>query len=191
MAPGGTEIELGFCAGVSSLLGIRRNAPINVGLRDSRPFRGLAPEAPGALGRPALSASCDELPGGAERRRFSSGGADRPVCVIVRPCPVLDGRSVRPLALAVLVLLPFDLARDLRLPDAPADELPSGAGGNDAMRSLGTLDGRVPFETPVNVPVLSAPVGADDERASSPDGGTESLEGALGDASAAGFAPTV
>jgi hypothetical protein len=87
MAPGGTEIELGFCAGVSSLLGMRRGAPIKVGLRDSLLFRGLEPGAPTAagtpaatLGRAAPSASCcDELLGGTEKRRFKSGGADRPV----------------------------------------------------------------------------------------------------------------
>lgn len=80
MAPGEREIELGFCAGVSSLLGIRRGAPINVGFRDSLPFRGLEPGAPGTLGRPAPSASCcDGLAGGMEKRRLRSGGAGRPV----------------------------------------------------------------------------------------------------------------
>jgi hypothetical protein len=203
MAPGGTEIELGFCAGVSSLLGTRRGAPINVGLRDSLLFRGLEPGAPGTLGRPAPSASCgDELPGGTETRRFKSGGAERPVCVIVRPCPGLDSRSLRPLALPLLdlpwfgLLLP-DLPRDLRVTNAAADAVSSTTGGNDAMRSLGKLEVRpsvgaaVPLEKPGWVSVLSARGAAKEERASSPAGGTESLDGALGDASAEGFAPTV
>ena len=85
MAPGGTEMELGFWAGVSSLLGGRRCPPAGVGLRDPR-----WPVALGELGRaPAASAPASAAPeraltAGAVDARAASMGAARPVCVMVR-----------------------------------------------------------------------------------------------------------
>jgi hypothetical protein len=73
MAPGGTDSELGFCAGVSSLLAWRR-AP--VGAADVRESRVRAPAS--ALTVPASAAGATEL------RAVTSAGLSRPVCVTVR-----------------------------------------------------------------------------------------------------------
>jgi hypothetical protein len=97
--------------------------------------------------------------------------------------------------MGLLDLLALALPRDLRL--AAADEPCSTAGGDDATRSSGTMDVRgllevaSAFEKPGNVPVLSARGGEEEERASSPVGGTESRGEAPGDAAAGGFALTV
>jgi hypothetical protein len=73
MAPGGTESELGFCAGVSSLLAWRREPPGAAEVRESRVRVG----APSPL---------DAAPAGGatELRAATSAGLSRPVCVTVR-----------------------------------------------------------------------------------------------------------
>lgn len=73
MAPGGTDSELGFCAGVSSLLGWRRAPAVAFEVRESRVRTG-APSLPDAA--PAGGAT--------ELRAVTSAGLSRPVCVTVR-----------------------------------------------------------------------------------------------------------
>jgi hypothetical protein len=81
--PGGTEIELGFCAGVSSLLRARRCPPAGVGTRESLLRLFTAPM--GTLTRPTSASAPDARPspGTAETRALGSAGA-KPVCVMVR-----------------------------------------------------------------------------------------------------------
>jgi hypothetical protein len=73
MAPGGTDSELGFCAGVSSLLAWRREPAGAAEVRESRAR--VAPASP-----------LDAAPAGGamELRAATSAGLSRPVCVTVR-----------------------------------------------------------------------------------------------------------
>jgi hypothetical protein len=71
MAPGGTESELGFCAGVSSLLAGRRSPPGGVPLRESRERTLDALDAP--LDRPA---SGESGAGGADECRATTSAGD-------------------------------------------------------------------------------------------------------------------
>jgi hypothetical protein len=69
-APGGTDSELGFCAGVSSLLGWRREPEGDAEVRESR-VRVPAPSAPVAAGAMDV-------------RAVTYAGLSSPVCVTVR-----------------------------------------------------------------------------------------------------------
>ena len=78
IAPGGTERELGFCAGVSSLLAARRIPPAGVGTRESR-------DRPVAeLGSPSDPDVEPEAAANAAARATASAGDSRPICVVVR-----------------------------------------------------------------------------------------------------------
>ena len=80
IAPGGTETELGFCAGVSSLLGARRSPPAGVGTRASR-----GRPAGATLGRPPSASDSwagDAAP--STLRAVTAAGDSKPICVVVR-----------------------------------------------------------------------------------------------------------
>jgi hypothetical protein len=75
MAPGGTESELGFCAGVSSLITARRAPAAGVGTRASRGRPLAEPGSASVLDAGAASAAA---------RATASAGDSRPICVVVR-----------------------------------------------------------------------------------------------------------
>jgi hypothetical protein len=72
IAPGGTDNELGFCAGVSSLLACRRGPGAATALRDSR-VRTASPSLPDSAAAWATGL-----------RAVTSAGLSSPVCVTVR-----------------------------------------------------------------------------------------------------------
>jgi len=78
IAPGGTETELGFCAGVSSLLVARRTPPAGVGTRESRgrPVAELGSASDAGVGADAAAS--------AAARATASAGDSKPIWVVVR-----------------------------------------------------------------------------------------------------------
>lgn len=84
--PGGRETELGFCAGVSSLLGARRTSPGAAETRESRRAPGATPdELLGRVFSPASAlAPADGAGGSFEFRATTSAGVSNPVWVTVR-----------------------------------------------------------------------------------------------------------